>query len=111
MSKLLTFADGSTMWVSDQSTPTDIVAVFGSGEAAGEAWEKFTRENLRRGSLGDVAFTGLIPTGMSGTVDGNGNATVHYTAREKTEMEILQEQVTETQEAIAELAELTAGGV
>lgn len=92
MSKVLTFTDGSTLDVTDASTVYDVVCVFATSAEMASAWDMFTEASLVSVKLGDEEFSNLLPVSMNAEKDENGNITVHYINRDKTDIELLQDE-------------------
>ena len=104
----LTLNDGSTYEVLENSTMTAI-NYKGTATKVAELMGKFTTENLKNATIvmgdGTFIFSNYIATGGSFTEqDKDGNITATFTTREKTDMEVMQEEIKEMQDALIELA-------
>lgn len=107
MAKYLVFADGTREEFTDNSTITNLYTVVNSYAAIDAMQAKFTPENLIGATFEGESILNVIPVTTVATNDfGNENAiTVNFQNRYKTDVELLQEQMAEVQEAIAELAQ------
>lgn len=103
MSKVLVFQDGVSVSLTDASTATDCITVVSSYADIDTLRAEFTNDNLVGCTFDGELVENLLAVSSSATADVDGNVTVHFYNRYKTESEILSEQVTELQEAIAEI--------
>ena len=63
-----------------------------------------TEENLCGAEFDGVVFTNVVPVSCSVSSDIGGTISAVFTNREKSEMEMMHEEITELQEAVAEIA-------
>lgn len=102
---ILRFVDGSTVEVSDISTITGLNIEAVSLSALGEMLSHFTEENMKHVTLGDKDYHVVIPQSFSISHDfGAEKIQAYIVCRFKTSEEMMTEQITELQEAVAELA-------
>ena len=106
MAKYLVFADGTTEEFTDNSTITNLYTVVTSYATIDAMQAKFTPENLIGAEFDGESILNVVPvTTVASNEFGQENAiTVNFQNRYKTDVELLQEQMVEVQEAIAELA-------
>ena len=106
MSKVLTFKNGDSVTFTDESTITHLVAVLNSYSEIDPIIAEFTPANLVGAEFDGTPILNVVPVSMSAVSDYNSVAVVvTFENRYKTDVELLQEQMIEVQEAIAELAE------
>lgn len=104
MAKTYKFADGKTIDFTDGSTALDCVAVVATFAELDAIRAEFTEGNLN-GSTFDGASVGhIVPVSAKAETDGE-NITAHFTSRKKSLDEINAEQISELQEAVAEIVE------
>ena len=105
---ILTLNDGTVFNVLENSTMTAI-NFKGLPSEVCEFMGKFTTDNLKNATIvmgdGTFIFSNYIATGGSFTEqDKDANITATFTTREKTDMEVMQEEIKEMQDALIELA-------
>ena len=107
MAKYLVFKNGETEEFTDESTITDLYTVVNSYSAIDAMQANFYTENMVGATFDGEPIENIVPVEtIASNILGNENAiTVHFHNRYKTDIELLQEQVTELQEAVAELGE------
>lgn len=105
MAKYLVFANGDTEEFTDTSTITNLSTVVTSYSAIDTMLANFTEENLVGATFDGETLETVVPVSCSASNSyGSETAiTVNFVNRYKTDVELLQEQMTEVQEAIAEL--------
>ena len=107
MAKYLVFKNGATEEFTDESTITNLFCVVNSYAAIDAMQANFTTENMVGATFDGEPIENIVPVTTVATNDyGNEtNITVNFQNRYKTDVELLQEQMIEVQEAIAELAQ------
>ncbi len=107
MAKYLVFRNGDREEFTDNSTITNLFTVVSSYAAIDAMQANFTTENMIGAEFDGEPIENIIPVTTVATNEfGNeGNIVVNFQNRYKTDIELLQEQMIEVQEAIAELAE------
>ena len=107
MAKYLVFRDGTTEEFTDNSTITNLYTVVNSYAAIDAMQAKFYTENMIGATFDGEPIENIVPvTTVATNQFGQENTiVVNFQNRYKTDIEILQEQMTEVQEAIAELAQ------
>lgn len=103
MSKVLVFQDGTSAEFTDESIVTDLVTVVSEYSDVDVLREKFTADNLVGCVFDGELIENLLPESTNAYADVDENVTVHFINRFKTAEEIMQEQITELQEAVAEI--------
>lgn len=102
---ILTFANGNTVEVTDISTITGLNIEAISYSQLDAILANFTPENMKRVTLGETVYTGIIPQNVTINHNfGETKITAYVVCREKTNEEIMSEQITELQEAVVEIA-------
>lgn len=111
MAKYLVFKNGATEEFTDESTITNLFCVVDDYADIDAMQANFTTENMVGATFDGTPIENIVPvTTIATNTYGNENAiVVNFKNRYKTNIELLQEQVTENQEAIAELAGLIGG--
>ena len=111
MAKYLVFKNGATEEFTDESTITNLFCVVNSYAAIDAMQANFTTENMVGATFDGEPIENIVPvTTVATNTFGNEEAiVVNFQNRYKTETEVLQEQMTEVQGAIADLAELIGG--
>lgn len=101
----LILTDKTEITVTDDSTYSSLHVIAKSFADVDAIAEKITLENLKHVELGEQKFSNLIPVSMTVTGGING-AEIHavIVARTQTTEEIMQEQIYELQNAMAEIA-------
>jgi hypothetical protein len=101
--KTLVFADASTISVNDESSISCIICTVSSFNDIQALYTKFTEENMKRVTLDGASYTGIIPTGATASANSNGTVNATFTSRTMSAEENTANQITELQEAVAEL--------
>lgn len=104
MAKTMKFANGKTYDFTDSSTAPDCVAVVRTFAELDAIRAEFTGDNLKGAEFDGVAVGHIVPLGVTAAADGD-NITAHFTSRMKSLDEINAEQISELQEAVAEIVE------
>ena len=106
MAKYLVFRNGEREEFTDNSTITNLFTVVSSYAAIDAMQANFTSENMVGAEFDGEPIENIVPVTTVATNEfGNeGNIVVNFQNRYKTDIELLQEQMLEVQEAIAELA-------
>lgn len=104
MSKTYKFADGKTIDFTDGSTALDCVAVVKTFAEFDAIRAEFTEDNLKGATFDGSTMQHLVPVSVKAETDGE-NVVVHFTNRVKDQVEINAEQISELQEAVAEIVE------
>lgn len=100
MSKVLVFHDGTSAEFTDESTIEDLVTVVASYAEIDALRASFTAENLVGAMFDGEKQDNLIPVSSSASADVEGNVTVHFYNRFKTDLELLKESQEEQDSAI-----------
>lgn len=104
MSKQYKFADGKTIEFTDGSTALDCVTVVQTFAELDAISAEFTENNVKGATFDGVPVGHIMPLGVTAGTDGE-NITAHFTSRKKSLDEINAEQISELQEAVAEIVE------
>lgn len=104
MSKTMKFKDGKTYGFTDSSTVLDCVAVVKTFAELDAIREEFTEDNLKGAMFDGAVAQHLVPVSVRAKTDG-ANVVAHFFNRVKAQDEINAEQISELQEALAEIAE------
>lgn len=101
----LILTDKTEIEVTDDSTFSSINVIADNFEFFDTVMDKITVENLKHVEIGGQKFDNLIPVSLTVT-GGINDAEIHavIVARIQTAEEIMQEQINELQNAMAELA-------
>lgn len=107
MAKYLVFKNGAREEFTDDSTITNLFTVVSSYAEIDAMQANFTSENMVGAQFDGEPIENIVPVTTVATNDfGYENSiTVNFQNRYKTDVELLQEQMLEVQEAIAELAQ------
>ena len=107
MAKYLVFKNGQTEEFTDESTITNLFTIVNSYAAIDAMQANFTTENMVGAEFDGEPIENIVPVTTVATNQFGEESTivVNFQNRYKTDVEILQEQMTEVQEAIAELAQ------
>ena len=107
MAKYLVFKNGAREEFTDESTITNLFCVVDDYADIDAMQANFTTENMVGATFDGEPIENIVPvTTVATNTYGNENAiVVNFQNRYKTEVELLQDQMIEVQEAIAELAE------
>lgn len=104
MSKTYKFADLKTIDFTDGSTALDCVAVVQTFAELDAIRGEFTEDNLNGAEFDGTTVQHLVPVSVKAETDGE-NVVAHFTSRVKDQVEINAEQISELQEAVAEIVE------
>ena len=104
MAKTMKFKDGKTYDFTDSSTVLDCVAVVKTFADLDAIRAEFTEDNLRGAEFDGIAAQHLVPVSVQAKTDGE-NVVAHFASRVKGQDEINAEQISELQEAIANIVE------
>lgn len=104
MAKTYKFADGKTVDFTDGSTALDCVAVVKTFAELDAIRAEFTEDNLKGATFDGTTAQHLVPVSVKAEADGE-NVVAHFTSRVKDRGEINAEQISELQEAVAEIVE------
>lgn len=104
MSKTYKFKDGKTYDFTDSSTALDCVAVVQTFAELDAIRAEFTEDNLKGATFDGAAVQYLVPVSAKAETDGE-NVVAHFTSRVKGQDEINAEQISELQEAMANIVE------
>lgn len=100
--KKLVFKDGVKTYLTDASTILDCTIVLTEFGDIDALVTEFTADNLNGGTLDDVEINNIIPVSVTATKSASdSNVTVHFTNREKTKEEILDDKMRKLEELIA----------
>ena len=107
MAKYLVFKNGATEEFTDDSTITNLFTVVENYAAIDAMQANFYTENMVGATFDGEPIENIVPvtTVATNTFGNEDTITVNFQNRYKTDVELLQEQVTELQEAVAELGE------
>ena len=103
----LTLNNGTQISVLETSTP-NMINVSGDLTTINTAIEAITTDTLKNADLNGTLIANKVYTGFSGSREED-VFTVSFTLRDKTDMEIMQEQLNDTNDALVELAEMIGG--
>ncbi|MDD7203744.1 MAG: hypothetical protein PUH18_05300, partial [Coriobacteriaceae bacterium] len=104
MAKTMKFKYGKTYDFTDSSTVLDCVAVVQTFAELDAIRAEFTEENVKGATFDGVAIGHIVPLCVTAATDGD-NITAHFTSRMKNLDEINAEQISELQEAVANIVE------
>ena len=104
MAKTYRFADGKTIDFTDSSNALDCVAVVHTFAELDAIRAEFTEDNLRGAEFDGSTVQYLVPVSVQAETDGE-NVVAHFTSRVKEQVEINAEQISELQEALANIVE------
>ena len=104
MAKTMKFRDGKTYDFTDSSTALDCVSVVQTFAELDAIRAEFTEDNLKGATFDGAAVQHLAPVSVHAETDGE-NVVAHFTSRVKGQDEINAEQISELQEAIADIVE------
>ena len=102
MSKVLEFVNGVSKEFTDTSTIQDCVTVLTSYADIDAIRTLFTEANLKGATFDGQTVENTVPVKVTAEAETDGNVTVHFLTRAKTDMEIVKEEITELQEAMVE---------
>lgn len=104
MAKTMKFKDGKTYDFTDSSTALDCVAVVQTFAELDAIRAEFTEDNLKGATFDGATVQNIVPVSVKAETDGK-NVVAHFTSRVKSQDEINSEQISELQEALAEITE------
>lgn len=106
MSKYLVFKNGEREAFSDDSTITNLKTIVSSYADVDAMQANFTTENMVGAEFDGEPISNIIPVTCvcQNNYGAEDHILVNFQNRYKTDVEILKEQMTEVQEAIAEIA-------
>lgn len=93
MSKILTFKNGYSLEVYDQSTIHNIIVIFNSPETAIETWKQFTIENMEYCIFDNMEYYDIVPLDLDMIRDEDGIVIARFESRNKTEIEKIKDQI------------------
>lgn len=102
MSKVLEFSNGTSKEFADVSTISDCITVLTNFADIDAIRALFTESNLKGAKFDGKVVENIVPVKVTAEAEEDGNVTVHFITRVKTDMEIVKEQITELQEAMVE---------
>lgn len=102
MSKVLEFSNGVSKEFADTSTISDCITVLTTFADIDAIRALFTENNFKGAKFDGKLVENIVPVKVTAEADTDGNVTVHFITRVKTDMEIVKEQITELQEAMVE---------
>lgn len=102
MSKILAFSNGVSKEFTDTSTISDCITVLSNYADIDAIRALFTADNLKGATFDGKLVENIVPVKVTAEAETDGNVTVHFLTRVKTDMEIVKEQITELQEAMVE---------
>lgn len=103
MSKVLEFSNGVSKEFTDTSIIYDCVTVLTSFADIDAIRALFTESNLKGAKFDGKLVENIVPVKVTAETETDGNITVHFITRVKTDMELVKEQITELQEAMVEV--------
>lgn len=104
MAKTYKFTDGKTYDFTDGSTALDCAAVVKTFAELDAIRAEFTEDNLKGATFDGTVVQHLVPVSVKAGTDGE-NIVARFTNRVKGRDEINAEQISELQEAIANIVE------
>ena len=106
MAKYLEFRNGDREEFTDNSTITNLFTVVSSYAEIDAMQANFTTENMVGATFDGEPIENVVPvtTVATNNFGDETHITVNFQNRYKTDIELLQEQMVEVQEAIAEIA-------
>lgn len=104
MAKTMKFKNGKTYDFTDSSTALDCVAVVKTFAELDAIRAEFTEDNVKGATFDGVAVGHIVPLSVTAGTDGE-SITAHFTSRKKSLGEINAEQISELQEAMANIVE------
>lgn len=103
MSKVVVFANGTVANFADSSTPEDLIMVFQNFANVDTMRLQFTAENMVGMTIDEETYNTLLPVSTEAIAEVGENVTAHFINRFKTNEEIMQEEIVELQDAVAEI--------
>lgn len=107
--KLLVLANGFELNVTDVSSISYLEALLPNFANVDMVSEQFVPVNFKTVTLDGVVYTDVVPLTLSANLE-IPNVKVVMTTRMPSKEELVDEQLSELQDAVVELAELIAGG-
>lgn len=104
MAKTIRFADGKSIEFTDGSTPEQCTLVAKSFAELDAVRAEFTEANLKGATFDGKQMERIVPVGAAAETDGD-NVVARFTNRKKSLDEINAEQISELQEAVANIVE------
>lgn len=104
MAKTIRFADGKSIEFTDGSTPEQCTLVAKSFAELDAVRAEFTEANLKGATFDGKQMERIVPVGAAAETDGD-NVVARFTNRVKSQVEIIAEQISELQEAVAGIVE------
>lgn len=104
MAKKIKFADGKEIEFTDGSTPEQCTLVAKSFAEVDTVRAEFTEANLKGAMFDGKHMDNIVPVGAAAKTDGE-NVVARFTNRVKSLDEINAEQISELQEALANIVE------
>ena len=101
---ILVLANGHEFQFAAGSRVTDLIGVYEAFSEVDAVRVDLTAENLIGATFNGEVIENVVPDRINASVSDNGLVTAHFINRAKTTEEIMQEQITELQEAVAEIA-------
>ena len=98
--KVLTLKNGNEINFTDTSTIYNLIGVYNTYAEVDDVREQLTAENLVSCEFDNEKYHGIIPVGASVTSEMSGNVTATFTTREMTDVEKINEHLSETDEAV-----------
>lgn len=98
----LTLNNGTKIEIAETST-TSAIVVQGAITEVDNALSEITTDNLKNADLNGTTLVNKVYTGFSGSRE-DGLYTVTFAMRDKSDMEIMREEISEVQDALIELA-------
>lgn len=98
--KTLKLHNGEEINFTDTSTIYDLTSVVANASEIDEVRAKLTKANLAECEFDGEEYTLIVPVGMNATSEMTGNITVHFTTRDMTDVEKLQQSQSEQDDAI-----------
>lgn len=111
MKDILVLADGTTVELESGASLGSMQSVFSDKASMVETWDKFTDENLKSVQITDgngtvlAEYTDLVLVSVTSTEQEDETILTTFALREKTETELLKEQMAAQQEETAMLTE------
>ena len=102
---ILKFTDGTQIQFAAGSTITDLIGVYESFAEIDSVRAKLTEQNLRGVTFNDKVYENLTPYQIDiHNVTPDGKIETHFRLSAKGAIDILNDQIVEIQEALAEIA-------
>lgn len=102
---VLKLADGTEIEFAAGSTITDLIGIYNTFAEVDTVWDKLTEENLKGAEFNGKVYENLSPVQVDfPSVAPAGKVEAHFRLAARSAVEILNEQILELQEAMAEIA-------